>query len=205
MKINLGFFINKFLKIVNRPALRNCDLDKTSKIGSGTNCINMKIGRYSYVGKNNSICNTIIGNFCSIASYCSIGGGEHPINNVSTSPLFYSGKNIFKKNFCEFSFNNLNNLTEIGNDVWIGEKVFIKAGVKIGNGAVIGAHSVVTHDVPPYAVVVGAPARIIKYRFSVQQISKLQEIEWWFMDDKKLKDVSIYFDNIEIFLKEGIK
>ncbi len=200
MKINVGFFVSKFLRIINRPALRNCEIEKTAKVGTGSNCINVKMNRYSYMGKNNSVCNTKIGAFCSIASYCSIGGGAHNVNCVSTSPIFNSGKNIFNQNFAEID-NELNKEVIIGNDVWIGEKVFIKDGITIGDGAVIGAHSVVTHDIPPYAIVAGTPARILRYRFTEDEIQQLLEIKWWCLPDEKLKDIGHYFGSIQDFLK----
>ncbi len=199
MKVNLGFFISKFLRIINRPALRECNIDKTAKVGTGSNCINVTMKRYSYMGKNNSVCNTQIGAFCSIASYCSIGGGAHDLNCVSTSPIFNEGKNIFGQHFAEIS-NELNKDVTIGNDVWIGEKVFIKDGVTIGDGAVVGAHSVVTHDVPPYAVVAGAPARILHYRFAEDEIQKLLNIRWWCLPDETLKDIGNRFGSIQEFL-----
>ena len=152
MKVNPGFFINKFLRLINRPALRGCQIDKTAKVGTGSNCIRVQMGRYSYMGKNNSIANTTIGSFCSIASYCAIGGGAHPVDMVSTSPVFYGGKNVLGQNFGTI-IKEINNSVTIGNDVWIGEGVFINDGITVGDGAIIGAHSVVTHDIPAYAVV----------------------------------------------------
>ena len=154
MIVNFGFFINKFLRWLNRPALRHCNIHKTSHVGSGSNCVLMSMGKYSYMGKNNSVYNASIGSFCSIASYCSIGGGAHAMDIISTSPVFLKGRNAFRFNFTEFD-RPINKHVEIGNDVWIGEGVFIVDGVKIGDGAVIGAHSVVTKDVAPYDIVAG--------------------------------------------------
>lgn len=185
MKVNLGFFVNKFLRLINRPALRDCDIDKTAKVGTGSNCIGVKMGRYSYMGKNNSVTNTKIGSFCSIASYCAIGGGAHPLTMVSTSPVFYEGRNGFGKHFDSIPA-ELNKPVGIGNDVWIGEAVFIHDGVKVGTGAVIGAHSVVIKDVPPYAIVAGAPARILRYRFDDETIRKLLNSHWWDWPEDKL-------------------
>lgn len=196
MKVNPGFFINKLLRLINRPALRNCDMDKTAKVGTGSNCIGVTMGRYSYMGKNNSVANTTIGSFCSIASYCAIGGGAHPLNMVSTSPVFYKGKNGFNKNFSIISA-EINKDVEIGNDVWIGEAVFINDGVKIGTGAVIGAHSVITKDVPPYAIVAGAPAKILRYRFDEDTIQELLDSKWWEWPDEELANKAELFDSPE--------
>ena len=150
------------------------------------------MGRYSYIGKNNSICNTEIGSFCSIASYCAIGGGAHNIQCVSTSPVFHAGKNVFGINLGNCQQPEQKRVV-IGNDVWIGENVFINDGLRIGDGAVIGAHSVVTHDIPPYAIVAGVPARVIKYRFCEEEIEKLLELKWWEWTEEKINKMSSYF------------
>lgn len=199
MNVNFGFFISKLLRAINRPALRGCKIDKTAKVGTGSNCINVQMGRYSYMGKNNSVCNTSIGSFCSIASYCAIGGGDHPIDSVSTSPVFFEGRNIFGKHFSQIH-KELNKEVVIGNDVWIGENVFVNSGIKINDGAIIGAHSVVTHDVPPYAIVAGTPARILKYRFEQDEIARLLEIKWWYWTDKNLRECADKFKSVNVFL-----
>lgn len=200
MRINFGYIINKVFKLVNRPALRNCEIDKTAKIGAGSNCIAVQVGRYSYMGKNNSIAYVSIGSFCSIASYCAIGGGAHSLNNVSTSPVFCKGKNIFGKNLANIPAPKQRKVV-IGNDVWIGEGVFISEGVNIGDGAVIGAHSVVTHDVLPYSVVAGAPARHLRYRFNETDIAALLDLKWWEWSDEKLMARGEKFGNISMFLE----
>lgn len=200
MNVNFGFFVSKLLRAINRPALRDCKIDKTARVGTGSNCIKVKMGRYSYMGKNNSVCNASIGSFCSIASYCAIGGGDHAMDSISTSPVFYEGRNIFGKNFSKIH-KELNKPVTIGNDVWIGENVFINSGITIGDGAVIGAHSVVTHNVPPYAVVVGAPARVIKFRFDDNTIRKLLSTKWWEWTDSELLEKGKKFDSIESFFE----
>lgn len=185
MKINFGYLLSKAFKYLYRPALRNCRVDKTAFVGSATNCIDTKIGRYTYLGNYNSIINAEIGSFCSIASYCAIGGSGHSMDAVSTSPVFYKGKNVFKKNFSDIEILPPKKVA-IGNDVWIGEGVFIFEGVTVGNGAVIGAHSVVKDDVAPYSVVAGAPAKHIKFRFDGETVSELEKSEWWNMTDEEL-------------------
>lgn len=204
MNVNLGFFINKLLRAINRPALRNCNIDKTAKVGTGSNCIGVQMGRYSYMGKNNSVANTTIGAFCSIASYCAIGGGAHPLNMVSTSPVFYEGKNIFHQNFGTIKA-EINKPVVIGNDVWIGEGVFINDGITVGDGAIIGAHSVVTRDVPAYAVVAGAPAKVIRYRFSEDEIQKLLDLKWWDWSEEELRKHGDQFSSIDRLLGDEAK
>lgn len=183
---NIGFLINKLLKLLRPAALRNCQIDRRAKIGSGSYCIKTVIGRYSYIGENSIAVNAEIGSFCSIASYCCIGGGAHPTNMISSSPVFYNGRNCFCKNFSNIPFEAENRVT-IGSDVWIGEKVFIKDGITIGNGAIIGALSIVTHDVPPYAIVGGVPAKVIRFRFDAETIKTLEDIKWWEMKEETLE------------------
>lgn len=90
----------------------------------------------------------------------------------------------------------------IGNDVFIGMNVCILDGVSIGNGAVIGAGAVLNKDIPPYAIAVGVPARVVKYRFAPDIIEKLQEIEWWNWDDDKLQNIEKMFFDVEGFIKK---
>ncbi len=201
MRVNSGFFVNKLIKKLYRPALRDCTIDRTAKIGMASNCIRVKMGRYSYAGFHNAMTDVQIGSFCSIASNCSIGGGKHQTGTVSTSPVFFAGRNILGKNFTHIA-EDKNLSVEIGNDVWIGEAVFVCDGVKIGTGAVIGAHSVVTKDVPPYAVVAGAPARILRYRFDEETIQKLMASQWWEWPEEELDKMAEFFNNVEQFLIE---
>ena len=148
----IKYLIAKGLKkILNPPALYQCDIHDTSRVCSKSELTRVKMGRYSYIGNNCFVINTEIGSFCSIADNVVIGGAEHPMQRVSMSPVFHVGYNIMKKNFAEFDAVGTPR-TLIGNDVWIGNRAMVKAGIKIGNGAVIGMGSVITHDVPPYTV-----------------------------------------------------
>lgn len=92
----------------------------------------------------------------------------------------------------------------IENDVWIGANSTILSGIKICNGAVVGTGSVVTKDVPPYAIVAGNPAKIVKYRFSEEQIEKLLKIQWWNWDEQKIQENSHLFwsNNLNEFLNK---
>lgn len=200
MKVNFGFWVSKALRFLNRPALRDCRVSKRARVGTGSNLVDVKMGDYSYCGKNCSMLDTEIGSFCSIASYCAVGGAAHPVGNVSSSPVFLEGRNVFKENLGNLAAAESKPVV-IGSDVWIGEAVFVKEGVKIGHGAVVGAHSVVTEDVAPYAIVAGAPARLIRYRFSDEQIARLLASKWWELPADKLKVLSKHMDNVDLFLE----
>lgn len=189
IKFNLNFnFLAKV--VVNSKVHVNVKLNAPCYIKEST------IDNYTYVGSNSNISNTSIGKFCSIGKNFSCGLGLHPLNGISTSPMFYSTK---KQN--GFSLVSKNNYVEnknitIGNDVFIGMNVTILDGVKIGNGAVVGACSFVNKDIPDYAIVGGNPAKILKYRFKENEIERLNSLSWWNWDEDKLKNVEKNFYNI---------
>ena len=196
----VAYYLGKLLQKIQVPTLRDCDIDATAKICQRSNLINVTMGRYSYMGAANSLNNVRIGNFCSIASYCAIGGGAHPLSFVSSSPVFLDGDNIFGKNFAHLAFEE-SRPVNIGNDVWIGEGCFINGGITIGDGAVIGAHSVVTKDVAPFAVVAGAPAKLLRYRFTDEVIDGLRRSRWWDWSEEELNEASALFGSPDRFLE----
>jgi len=135
---------------------------------------NVSIGDFSYVEPYTTIVSANIGKFCSIGRCCQIGPWEHPMDYISTSPEIL--RKILGKTEL---YSDIPARAQIGNDVWIGSNSVIMGGVNVGNGAVIGAGAVVTKDVPDYAIVVGVPAKIIKYRYSKEKIELLNNMKWW--------------------------
>lgn len=205
-------FINVYKRITSKHVLIGhrarvnirSKLEGYNKIEKGS-IFSGEIGLFSYVGSN---C-LIVGK---IGRYCSISGGvtflvaTHPFKDwISTHPCFYSLKKqsgitfTNKQLFCEspkregekYSIN-------VGNDVYIGYGATLIGPITIGDGAVIGACSVVTKDVPPYAIVVGNPAKVIKYRFTETEINRLISLKWWNKDLKWIKEKACFFKNVNL-------
>ena len=154
------------------------------------------IGDYSYVGHSSNIFRVTVGKFCSLSRYVNIGLSSHPIKFISMSPIFFSVKNATGTQWTDQNvYDDRPDPITIGNDVWIGMNVTVTGGVTIGNGAVIAAHSVITKDVPPYSIVGGVPAKIIRYRFDEQTIAKLQKLCWWDLPDSFIKKHLAKFQN----------
>lgn len=161
----------------------------------------VEVGEYSYGGCMfpgfNIGGEVSVGRYCSIANDVHYFGANHPLDHVSTSAYFYNKK--FGLEVKDVPRAKL----VIGNDVWIGYGVLITKNCKeIGNGAVIGAGSVLTCDTPPYAVVAGNPARIIKYRFTEEEREKLERSKWWNLSPDQIMKGYYCFDNVEAFCSE---
>ena len=167
------------------------------------NISNTQIGDYTYIAQNAKTSMATIGKFCSIGPNLLCGWGIHPINGISTAPMFYS---ILKQNGITLS--EINKIEEqkkitIGNDVFIGANVTILDGVTIGDGAVIGAGAIVSKNIPAYAIAVGSPIQIKNFRFNEPQIEELLKIKWWDFSEEKLKDIEKYFFDIDEFIKKN--
>ncbi len=162
-----------------------------------------KIGKYSVINKNSELIGEVqMGKYCSIARNVTFQGVNHIMNEASTNIPFL--RNLFKKEPKRVSKGPI----MVGNDVWIGTKCIILSGVNIGDGAVVGAGSVLTKDVKPYSIVGGSPARHLKWRFPENIRNQLKEIKWWNWDDKKIKKNKSFFkkdltkeDNLKKLIK----
>lgn len=180
------------------------EIGKHTKLYSPYQIYSSTIGDYSYTAAHSYISITEIGKFCSIGPHLLCGYGIHPTDGLSTAPMFFSS---WKQNGLTLSQQNKIEEREkiiIGNDVWIGSNVTILDGVTIGDGAIIGAGAVVSKDIPPYAIAVGCPIRIIRYRFTPEKIDALLKIKWWDFDEKHLADVEKYFYDIDKFIEKYI-
>ncbi|SEQ95899.1 hypothetical protein SAMN04488038_1137 [Solimonas aquatica] len=162
---------------------------------------NVTLGAFSYINGQytSSLYDCRVGRYCSIAESVVLGPYEHPTDGLTTHTFAFSGPDEFPPFFRfpeyaaiardstpEDSINKRQ--TEVGHDVWLGAGCLIKRGVKIGNGAVIAAHAVVTRDVPDYAIVVGAPGKVQRLRFDERTVERLLRLAWWNYDLAPLKN-----------------
>lgn len=197
---------NKY-KYTNAIIDEACSFTKDTIIGNHTHILkgtvvnHSHIGNYTYCNRNGLIQNATIGNYCSIAQEVIIGLGAHPLNMFSSSTLFYKSKNTLRVKLIEKDINFKEyQPINIGSDVWVGTRAVILDGVKIGHGAVVAAGAVVTKDVPPYAIVAGIPAKIIKYRFNTAQIKSLLASSWW---NKTAKEIDNEIENLKAIFENN--
>lgn len=151
--------------------------------GSGRSLISMGAFSYTHSFLPHSV---KVGRYCSIALGLRIMGESHPTDWISSSPVFYNQR-LMMHTFAadheveleQHSFDQPESDITIGNDVWIGEHVTLARGISIGDGAIIASNATVTKDVPPYAVVGGVPAKVIRPRFHEKTVEELRDIAWW--------------------------
>lgn len=190
-------------RIFNYNVSHRLKIGKKTMIRKGTEIRgNVELGDYSYIsGPNTYVKDAIIGKHCSIARNVIIGVAGHNYNWVTTGAIIVSQDYKFIKSEAKVLQKDT---PIIGNDVWIGMNSMIMRGVKIGDGAVIAAGSIVTKDVEAYSIVGGIPAKHIKYRFTTKQIQTLLKIQWWNWSDENIKMHIDSFYDIETFINEHL-
>ena len=161
---------------------RYCEVGARTKVAEST------FGDYAYVVNDSDIIYTDVGKFCSIAAHTRINPGNHPLERVALSHFTYrsSAYDMGPDDGSFFDWRRSFRCV-MGHDVWIGHGAIVLPGVKLGNGAAVGAGAIVTKDVPPFAIVVGNPGRVLRYRFSPEIIAALERIAWWDWSHEQLR------------------
>lgn len=182
--------------------LREVSMGRNVAVLSGAILQKVTISDCSYISNGSVIVNVDIGKYCSIGPRVQIGLAPHPSRKfVSTYPAFYTNTNTG----CPVSFredkifDDSTPKTVLGNDIWIGADAIIPGGIHIGTGAIVAAGAVVVANVPSYAIVGGNPAKVIRYRFSEEQIKLLLDSEWWNWSIEKIRQHLEDFSDIEQF------
>ena len=161
--------------------VHDCALGAYTEVGARTVLAEVALGDYSYIVNDGNVIYTEVGRFCSIAAMVRINPGNHPMQRASQAHFTYRASAYFPGESDEadfFAWRRAHKVT-IGHDVWIGHGAIILPGRRIGIGAVIAAGAIVTKDVPPYAIVAGNPARIVRPRFPAAIADRLQALGWW--------------------------
>ncbi len=160
--------------------IRDSTFGAYCEVGARTTVAESSFGDYSYVVNDSNIIYTTVGRFCSIAAQTRINPGNHPLDRVALSHFTYrsAAYGLGEDDASFFEWRRDHHVT-LGHDVWIGHGAIVLPGVSIGNGAAIGAGAVVSKDVPPFAIAIGVPARILRYRFTPEIIAALERIAWW--------------------------
>ena len=214
MRRLLKYFITVFYRLANlgkcrispsATILRGCRFDGHNSVGNSTYLSGTAMGYGSFVGFGNEFSNCKIGKYCSIGSNIRVVAATHPVSGfISSHPAFYSDSYWFRyvkqAKFKEHLTTSDGYQCKIGNDVWIGDNTLIIGGVEIGDGAIIAMGSVVLHDVPPYTIVAGVPAKEIRKRFNSETIEALQQIRWWDKTVDWIESRADDFSDVELFV-----
>jgi phosphonate metabolism protein (transferase hexapeptide repeat family) len=161
--------------------ISGCTLGAYTEVGARTRLLEVELADYSYVMNDSEVAYTTFGKFCSVAAMTRINPGNHPMQRASQSHFTYRASAYFPGETDEaafFAWRRAHRVV-IGHDVWIGHGAIILPGRRVGDGAVVAAGAIVTKDVPPYAIVAGNPARVIRQRFPDQVAERLQRLAWW--------------------------
>ena len=188
---------DKKLKIGYLSYAKKTRFNLYNTLQDNVSLVDVELGDFTYISFHTAIAKTKIGKFCSIGPDCKIGLGRHPSEKfVSTHPVFFSPNKRAQITFSDKDYFKEFDEINIGNDVWVGANCIIIDGVSIADGVIVAAGSVVTKDIPPYAIVGGIPAKIIRYRFSDEKIKLIEKSEWWTTPPLEAKKVFIELGEI---------
>ncbi len=181
--------------------VRNASLQGKNYLGKNTAFIDGSIGYGTYVNRDGDFANTAIGKYTSIGARVKTEIGEHPLDRIAMHPAFTSTAKTFGYSYVNRNLwsSNIRSI-RIGNDVWIGNDVKILDGAVIGDGAVVGSGAVVKGELPPYSISAGVPAKVIRYRFSEDEIKGLLADPWWDKDPEWIKLHAEEFGDVKQYL-----
>jgi phosphonate metabolism protein (transferase hexapeptide repeat family) len=186
-------------KIHATAQVRDAVFGRFNEVGPRCRVAETSFGDYAYIANDTDVIYSAIGKFCSIASQVRINPGNHPMERAALNHFTYrASKYGFGPDEPEFFEWRRSHKVTIGNDVWIGHGAILLPGVSVGNGAVIGAGAVVTKDVPDFAIVIGTPARVHRYRFTPEICDSLNRIAWWDWNKAQLAAALMDFRHLPI-------
>lgn len=194
-KFLFGFINNSYYKLGDKAKISPLTKGANNLICEGKNLIpefcnfsgKIILGYKTTLGLHNFFHGTIqIGKYCQIGAYVAIHSNNHPISYLTT----FINKNLFNG---ELATNKISGILQIGHDVWIGHNAILVGNFTVGNGAIIAAGAVVTSDVPPYSIVAGTPARVIRYRFSEKIQQEIEALQWWNKSEDELIKIKPLF------------
>jgi phosphonate metabolism protein (transferase hexapeptide repeat family) len=185
---------------IHRTAsVRDSTFGRFCEVGARTKVAECSFGDFSYVVNDSDIIYTDVGKFCSIAAHTRINPGNHPVERVAMNHFTYRSSAYGLGNDDPAFFDWRRSFRcRLGHDVWLGHGVVVLPGVSMGNGAVAGAGAVVTKDVPAFAIVVGNPARVLRYRFPPDLVSALELIAWWDWPHERLAAAMADFRGLDV-------
>jgi phosphonate metabolism protein (transferase hexapeptide repeat family) len=180
--------------------LKGCSIGAYAAIAERVVLREVTLGDFSYFERHAEAIYTVIGKFCSIAANTRINALEHPIERLTTHKVSYRPNEYFRYLGLDSDFRERRRSKQvtIGHDVWIGHGAVIMPGITVGNGAVVGANAVVTRDVPPYTIVAGVSAKVLRQRFSEGIAARIEALAWWHWPLERLHEAIPDMQTLEI-------
>ncbi|SDI20325.1 hypothetical protein SAMN04488693_10784 [Arthrobacter subterraneus] len=175
-------------------------LGRYTEVGQGSRLADVDFGDYSYCDRYCDFANTTVGRFSNIASFVRIGATDHPLDRASLHHFMYRSAKYWPDAADDAGWfaERRSRRTTIGHDTWIGHGAQVKPDVAVSNGAVIASGAIVTKEVPPYAIVAGVPARVIRFRQPPEIVERLERLAWWDWDHDMLRDRLDHFRSLSI-------